>query len=94
MQPDNKEAEPETLSFLRRCTLFRRMVSKKPELLVIVQTIFDEYAKIDYIGIFVSNAKLAGLNSGPPVGHRLRPTWKPGVNPQGPIGLMFLSAHF
>jgi len=93
MMEDKHEVDPWAQIFLRRCTLFRRMIVKHRHLLQKANLIFKKYQDAGYIGTNCQPEVLAQLKPIPPIGMPNRSAWKPKIPPLGPVGLILYSIH-
>ena len=87
------DLDPETIIFVRRLTLLRRMTAKRPRLLAKVQSIYRDYASNGYTGTDVQAVHQCSTSFAPMLGQAGRQAWKPHYSPFGPIGIILMQLH-
>jgi len=87
------DVDPDVEQLKRKATRLRRTCAKQPRRMQQVNTIYQKYKQIGYVGIYHDGTDLEKLQPAPPPGDRARGAWKAVTAPQGPIGLFLQALH-
>ena len=87
------DIDPETVTLIRRVTMLRRMLIKRPRRMAQVLKILHEYKIMDYMGTDVESIHKGMATIAPMPGKPGRHAWKPVFRPFGPVGILLTQLH-
>ena len=87
------DVDPFVAIFQRRITMLRRFLAKNPHKSVLVDSIYDAYARKSFVGTLHKDVDLSQLAPAPLPGDCGRAAWKSSETPSGAIGLLLQNTH-